>query len=70
MCIRDRLQETGVRYDRKRMEKERGIRCLATGTGWLYEWASNGMLKKVIPFDGRSIDGSVAEREQKNQFPS
>ncbi|MCS2279201.1 hypothetical protein NXW50_13690 [Bacteroides thetaiotaomicron] len=30
------------------MEKERGIRCLATGTGWLYEWASNGMRKKVI----------------------
>ena len=26
------LQETGVRFDRKRMEKERGIRCLATGT--------------------------------------
>ncbi|MGJ0932730.1 DUF6531 domain-containing protein, partial [Phocaeicola vulgatus] len=47
------LQETGVRYDRKRMEKERGIRCLATGTGWLYEWSSNGMLKKVIRPDGR-----------------
>ena len=51
-----RLQETGVRYDRKRMEKERGIRCLATGTGWLYEWASNGMLKKVIRPDGRPVE--------------
>ena len=51
-----RLQETGVRYDRKRMEKERGVRCLATGTGWLYEWSSNGMLKKVIRPDGRPVE--------------
>ncbi|MDC2270459.1 RHS repeat domain-containing protein, partial [Bacteroides thetaiotaomicron] len=50
------LQETGVRYDRKRMEKERDIRCLATGTGWLYEWASNGMLKNVIRPDGRPVE--------------
>ena len=50
------LQETGVRFDRKRMEKERGIRCLATGTGWLYEWSSNGMLKKVIRPDGRPVE--------------
>ena len=50
------MQETGVRYDRKRMEKERGVRCLATGTGWLYEWSSNGMLKKVIRPDGRPVE--------------
>ena len=50
------LQETGVRYDRKRMEKERGIRCLATGTGWLYEWTSNGMLRRVVRPDGRPVE--------------
>ena len=50
------LQETGVKFDRKRMEKERGIRCLATGMGWLYEWSSNGMLKKVIRPDGRPVE--------------
>ena len=50
------LQATGVRFDRKRMEKERGIHFLATGTGWLYEWSSNGMLKKVIRPDGRPVE--------------
>ena len=38
------------------MEKERGIRCLATGMGWLYEWASNGMLKRVVRPDGRPVE--------------
>ena len=38
------------------MEKERGIRCRATGMGWLYEWASNGILKKVIRPDGRPVE--------------
>ena len=50
------LQDNAVTHDRKRLEKERGIRSLATGTGWLYEWASNGMLKKVIRPDGRPVD--------------
>ena len=66
-----RLQETGVRYDRKRMEKERGIRCLATGTGWLYEWASNGMLKKVIRPDGRPVEfryDALGRRTAKQYF--
>ena len=65
------LQETGVRYDRKRMEKERGIRCLATGTGWLYEWASNGMLKKVIRPDGRPVEfryDALGRRTAKQYF--
>ena len=65
------LQETGVRYDRKRMEKERGIRCLTTGTGWLYEWASNGMLKKVIRPDGRPVEfryDALGRRTAKQYF--
>ena len=66
-----RLQETGVRYDRKRMEKERGVRCLATGTGWLYEWSSNGMLKKVIRPDGRPVEfryDALGRRTAKQYF--
>jgi RHS repeat-associated protein len=65
------LQETGVKFDRKRMEKERGIRCLATGTGWLYEWSSNGMLKKVIRPDGRPVEfryDALGRRTAKQYF--
>ena len=50
------LQDNAVTHDRKRMERERGIRCRTTGMGWLYEWASNGMLKKVIRPDGRPVE--------------
>ena len=50
------LQDNAVPHDRKRMEKECGIRCRATGMGWLYEWASNGMLNKVIRPDGRPVE--------------
>ncbi|WP_259295731.1 RHS repeat-associated core domain-containing protein, partial [Phocaeicola vulgatus] len=66
-----RLQETGVRYDRKRMEKERGIRCLATETGWLYEWASNGMLRRVVRPDGRPVEfryDALGRRTAKQYF--
>lgn len=66
-----RLQKTGVTFDRKRMEKERGIRCLATGTGWLYEWSSNGMLKKVIRPDGRPVEfryDALGRRTAKQYF--
>lgn len=65
------LLETGVRFDRKRMEKEQGIRCLATGTGWLYEWSSNGMLKKVIRPDGRPVEfryDALGRRTAKQYF--
>ena len=65
------LQETGVRFDRKRMEKERGIHFLATGTGWLYEWSSNGMLKKVIRPDGRPVEfryDALGRRTAKQYF--
>ena len=53
------------------MEKERGIRCLATGTGWLYEWSSNGMLKKVIRPDGRPVEfryDALGRRTAKQYF--
>ena len=65
------LQDNNVVHDRKRMEKERGIRCLATGTGWLYEWASNGMLKKVIRPDGRPVEfryDALGRRTAKRYF--
>lgn len=65
------LQATGVRFDRKRMEKERGIHFLATGTGWLYEWSSNGMLKKVIRPDGRPVEfryDALGRRTAKQYF--
>ena len=50
------LQNNSVIHDRKRIEKEQGVHCLATGSGWLYEWASNGMLKRVIRPDGRPVN--------------
>lgn len=65
------LQDNAVPHDRKRMEKERGIRCLATGMGWLYEWASNGMLKKVIRPDGRPVEfryDALGRRTAKRYF--
>uniref|UniRef100_UPI0023F82CAE RHS repeat domain-containing protein n=1 Tax=Phocaeicola salanitronis TaxID=376805 RepID=UPI0023F82CAE len=65
------LQNNAVSHDRKRMEKERGIRCRATGTGWLYEWASNGMLKKVVRPDGRPVDfryDALGRRTAKQYF--
>lgn len=65
------LQDNAVPHDRKRMEKERGIRCRATGMGWLYEWASNGMLKKVIRPDGRPVEfryDALGRRTAKRYF--
>lgn len=65
------LQDNAVPHDRKRMERERGIRCLATGAGWLYEWASNGMLKKVIRPDGRPVEfryDALGRRTAKRYF--
>ena len=65
------LQDNTVTHDRKRLEKERGIRCLATGTGWLYEWTSNGMLKKVIRPDGRPVEfryDALGRRTAKRYF--
>ncbi len=65
------LQDNAVTHNRKRMERERGIRCRATGMGWLYEWASNGMLKKVIRPDGRPVEfryDALGRRTAKRYF--
>lgn len=65
------LQNNSVIHDRKRIEKEQGIHCLATGSGWLYEWASNGMLKRVIRPDGRPVDfcyDALGRRTAKQYF--
>ena len=65
------LQDNAVPHDRKRMERERGICCLATGMGWFYEWASNGMLKKVIRPDGRPVEfryDALGRRTAKRYF--
>ena len=65
------LQDNAVTHDRKRLEKERGIRCRTTGMGWLYEWASNGMLKKVIRPDGRPVEfryDALGRRTAKRYF--
>ena len=65
------LQDNAVTHDRKRIERELGIRCLATGMGWLYEWASNGMLNKVIRPDGRPVEfryDALGRRTAKRYF--
>ena len=65
------LQDNSVVHDRKRMEKERGIRCMATGMGWIYEWASNGMLRRVVRPDGRTVDfcyDALGRRTTKRYF--
>lgn len=36
--------------------KEWGIEFKRSGTGWIYEWSGNGMLKKVINPGGREIE--------------
>lgn len=45
-----------VRHDRRQMEKKYGIRRTVTDMGWLYEWTSNGMLKRVVRPDGRPVE--------------
>lgn len=49
-------REDAVRHDRRRMEREYGIRRLVTDIGWLYEWTSGGMLRRVVRPDGRSVE--------------
>lgn len=39
---------------REAIEKKYGIKFKATATGWLYEWSSAGMLRKVVnPWQGK-----------------
>jgi RHS repeat-associated protein len=49
-------REDAVRHDRRRMEREYGIRRPVTDMGWIYEWTSGGMLRRVVRPDGRSVE--------------
>ncbi|WP_430438258.1 RHS repeat-associated core domain-containing protein, partial [Parabacteroides merdae] len=49
-------REDVVRHDRRQMEREYGIRRPVTDMGWIYEWTSGGMLRRVVRPDGRSVE--------------
>lgn len=49
------LQDSAVNYRRKEKEKELNIKFRSTGTGWRYDWQSNGMLKRVIRPDEKAV---------------
>lgn len=49
------LQDGIVNYRRKEEEKELNIKFRSTGTGWRYDWQSNGMLKRVIRPDEEAV---------------
>lgn len=49
-------REDAVRHDRRQMEREYGIRRPVTDMGWLYEWTSSGMLRRVVRPDGRLVE--------------
>ena len=41
--------------NKERLETELGIRFRAFGTGWRYDWQSNGMLARVVRPDGKEV---------------
>ena len=41
--------------NKERLESELGIRFRAFGTGWRYDWQSNGMLARVVRPDGKEV---------------
>lgn len=49
-------REDAVRHDRRQMEREYGIRRPVTDMGWIYEWTSGGMLRRVIRPDGKPVE--------------
>jgi RHS repeat-associated protein len=49
-------REDAVRHDRRRMKMEYGIRRPVTDMGWIYEWTSNGMLRRVVRPDGKPVE--------------
>ena len=55
-ATRERLLENAVRHDRRRMEREYGIRRPVTDMGWIYEWTSGGILRRVVRPDGRPVE--------------
>ncbi|MDR2950593.1 MAG: DUF6531 domain-containing protein [Prevotella sp.] len=49
LCFKEIKQNKGyTNFGKQAIEKKYGIKFKASGTGWLYEWAANGMLKKVV----------------------
>ena len=49
-------REDAVRHDRRQMEREYGIRRPVTDMGWIYEWTSGGILRRVVRPDGRPVE--------------
>ena len=49
-------EEGIILIDRKQRAKELGIEYKGSGTGWRYDWYSNGMLKRVVRPDGKNVD--------------
>lgn len=49
------LPKEVVLFNRKQTEKELGIKLLGSGTGWRYEWYSNGMLREVVRPDQKTV---------------
>lgn len=49
-------RKDAVKHDRKHMEREYGIRRQVTDMGWLYEWTSSGMLRRVIRPNGSPVE--------------
>ena len=41
--------------NKERLETELGIRFRAYGTGWRYDWQSDGMLSRVVRPDGKEV---------------
>ena len=41
--------------NKERLETELGIRFRAFGTGWRYDWQSDGMLSRVVRPDGKEV---------------
>ena len=41
--------------NKERLETELGIRFRAFGTGWRYDWQSDGMLARVVRPDGKEV---------------
>ena len=41
--------------NKERLESELGIRFRAFGTGWRYDWQSDGMLARVVRPDGKEV---------------
>lgn len=49
LCFKEFKQNKGyTNFGKQAIEKKYSIKFKASGTGWLYEWAANGMLKKVV----------------------